>query len=223
MKDVLKAIPLFSGLSPFELERISDITTKRTYKKRSHIFMEGEPREAVFFIKSGVIKAYKVDTEGNEQVISFLQKNDMFPHVGFFDNAPYPATTEVIQDAELLVIRIEDFDELLISYPQIAVKVMKIMGKRMLQLQQRVQELISGDVFHRVIRALLRLAAEYGEEREDGIFIYMPVTNQDFANMVGTSRETINRTLNQLKKEHLLDINRQGILIYDLEALREAK
>lgn len=218
--DALKKIPLFSGLTYNELERIAKIATERTFKKQSFVFMEGERREAVFFIQTGAIKVYKVDTDGNEQVISLLQKNDMFPHIGFFDDSPYPATAEVIQDAELLVIRIEDFDKLLMDNPQIAIKVMKMMGQRILQLQQRLQELISGDVFRRVVHALMRLANEYGQERQDGVFIAMPMTNQDFANMVGTSRESINRTLNQLKKEKLLDINRKGILIYDLEALK---
>ena len=105
--------------------------------------------------------------------------------------------------------------------PQMAIKVMKIMGKMMLLLQQRLQELISGDVYRRVVRSLIRLAEEYGKNQNGGTFVSLPMTNRDFANMVGTSRESVNRTLNQLKKEKLVDINRKGILIYDLEAFRK--
>jgi CRP/FNR family cyclic AMP-dependent transcriptional regulator len=97
------------------------------------------------------------------------------------------------------------------------------MGQKILQLQERLQELISSDVFRRVVHTLLRLADEYGEQKGDGIFIGLPMTNRDFANMVGTSRESVNRVLNQLKKRQLLDIDRKGILIYDLEALRLAE
>lgn len=220
-KAVLRKVPLFKELTSDELAYLVQITTSYHYKQYTYIFFEGEEREAVFFIRSGVIKAYKVDEDGNEQVISLLKAGEMFPHVGFFDDSPYPATTEVIQDAEVLSIRIQDFDHLLMENPQIAIKVMKIMGQKLLQLQQRLQELISGDVQRRVINALLRLAVDYGKERENGVYIDVPITNQDFANMVGTSRESINRTLNQLKKDHLLDFNRKGMIIYDMGSLKD--
>ncbi|MFC7394055.1 Crp/Fnr family transcriptional regulator [Scopulibacillus cellulosilyticus] len=103
--------------------------------------------------------------------------------------------------------------------PQIAVKIMKIMGQKMAMLMDRVQELISQDVQHRIIRALIRLASESGKKCDDGIHIDIPLTNKDFANMVGSTRETINRVLNRLKKGNLLKINHHHIVIYNLEAL----
>lgn len=217
---LLKSMSIFSGLNDQEMAHVVEITNKRDYKKRMYVFMEGEKREAVYFISSGVLKAYKIDEDGNEQVISLLHPGDMFPHVGFFDNSPYPATVEVVQEAELLVIRIDDFDELLMRQPQIAIKVMKIMGQKILALQERVQDFISKDVQHRIIHSLVRLAADHGEKTAKGIYIDIPITNQDFANMVGTSRESINRILNQFKKERLLTADRQGILIHDLEELQ---
>lgn len=220
MIEVLKTVPLFSELNDRELSHIADITTTRTYPKRQYVFMEGEERQAVFFIQEGTVKTFKVDREGNEQVINLLQKGEMFPHVGFFDDTPYPATAEIMQEARMLVIRIDDFDELLRNHPQIAVKVMKIMGRKIFMLAQRVQELISQDVRHRVVHALLRLADESGRTTDQGTYINMPLTNQDFANMVGSSRETINRVLNKLKDEKLLEADRRGILIYDLDGLR---
>lgn len=221
MSRVLKKISLFSGLTQAELESLARIATERTYRKHTFVFMEGEQRDAVFFIEAGVVKVFKIDEEGNEQIISLLKKGDMFPHVGFFDNVPYPGTAEVVQDCRLLVIHVNDFNELLMDNPRIAIQVMKVMEQKIIELQQRLQALLSGDVFRKVVHLLLRLAAEYGEKRADGVFIAVPMTNRDFANMVGTSRESVNRTLNQLKKDKLLDIDRQGILIYDLEALKE--
>lgn len=217
---LLKSMSIFSGLSDTELQQVVEISNKREYKKRMYVFMEGEPREAVFFISTGVVKAYKIDEDGNEQVISLLHPGDMFPHVGFFDHSPYPATVEVVQDAEILVIRIDDFDELLMRQPQIAIKVMKIMGQKIIALQQRVQDFISKDVQHRIIHSLVRLAEDHGEKTAKGIYIDVPITNQDFANMVGTSRESINRILNQFKKQRLLSADRQGILIHDIEELQ---
>lgn len=221
MLDWLKGLPLFSELNDEELENLSTIADKHVYEKKQYIFMEGQQRECVYFIESGIIKIFKIDQEGNEQIINLLQKGDMFPHIGFFEAAPYPATAEAIEKAELLVIRIEDFDKLLIAQPAIALKVMKIMGRELSMLQQRVQELISQDVGHRLIRVLLRLADESGKPVENGVQIHMPITNQDLANIVGSSRETINRFLSSLKKEKLIESNRNSILIYDLERLKQ--
>src|SRR5690606_8888875 len=97
--------------------------------------------------------------------------------------------------------------------------VMKIMAKKILDLQSRLQVVISGDVQQKVIQSLLHLVQEYGIVKEDGILISIPLTHQDLANMLGMSRESVNRVLNQLKKEKILSINRKGILICNLNAL----
>ncbi|MCY9339142.1 Crp/Fnr family transcriptional regulator [Bacillus haynesii] len=217
--EFLKQFMIFSGLNDEEFKQIEQIAVKRTYQPRMFVFMEGEEREAVFFIKSGLVKAFKIDEDGNEQVISILQNGDMFPHVGFFDRSPYPATAEAVQETELIVIRIADFNELLMKFPEMTIKVMQIMGKKILDLQERIQGFISKDVQHRLTHVLMKLAAEHGIPQEKGVYISLPITNQDFANMVGTSRETINRTLNELKKKNLLTADRSGIFIHDTDWL----
>ena len=218
--EILKQVPLFQNLTDEELEKIAQITTMKEYPKHSTIFLEAQPRTMVYFIESGVIKVTKVDNQGNEQVISILQKGDMFPHVGFFDDSPYPGTAQTIKNSKLLAISIKDFDRLLDSNPQIAKSVMKIMAVKILQLQRRLQEVISGDVYHKVVMSLIRLVEEYGVTKDKGIFISLPLTHQDFANMLGMSRESVNRVLNQLKKEELIDVSRKGIAIYDVKTLQ---
>ncbi|QHZ49093.1 Crp/Fnr family transcriptional regulator [Bacillus sp. HSf4] len=218
--EFLKQFLIFSDLNDEEFKQIEQIASKRKYQPRMFVFMEGEEREAVFFIKSGLVKAYKIDEDGNEQVISLLQSGEMFPHVGFFDRSPYPATAEAVQETELIVIRIDDFNHLLMTYPEMTIKVMNLMGKKILDLQERIQGFISKDVQHRLMHALEKLAAEHGVRKGKDVYINLPITNQDFANMVGTSRETINRTLNEMKKKKLLSADRSGILIHDSDWLK---
>ncbi|MDN4593781.1 Crp/Fnr family transcriptional regulator [Polycladomyces subterraneus] len=218
--EILKRVPLFSGLTDDDLEKIARITVLRNYRKNSTIFVEGQQLRTVYFIQSGIVKVTKVEKNGNEQVICLLQKGDMFPHVGFFGDSPYPGTAVTVTDSQLLAVSTDDFDRLLDSNPLIAKSVMKMMDKRLLYLQKRLQEVISGDVHRKVVVTLLRLVEEYGIRREDGVFVSIPLTHQDFANMLGMSRESVNRVLNQLKKDQLLDINRKGILIYDPDVLQ---
>ncbi len=212
-------IPLFKHLTNQEIDELLLITHERRYKKRMVIFMEGEQREAVYFIKYGSVKAYKIDEEGNKQVISLLKEGDMFPHVGFFDQSPYPATAEVVSDTELLVIRIKDFEQLLLKRPQMSIKVMTVMGQKIIDLQNRIQDFISKDVQQRFIQVIIKMASEHGKKHEKGIYLEVPLTNQDFANMVGTTRETVNRMLTQLRKRKVIHLERDGILIYNINDL----
>lgn len=223
MKHILNRTSLFHGLDDEEIGEIEKITRRKQYSNRTFVFMEGDEREAVFFIQTGVVKTHKIDEDGNEQVISLLKSGDMFPHVGFFDHSPYPANARVMQDAVLLIIRIDDFNQLLFEKPHLAIKVMQMMGKKILQLQERVQSLISQDVRHRLIHAINKLAYEHGKKRDGGIAIDFPITNQDLANIVGTSRESINRLLNQLKKDEIVKSDRNGIFIYSLDKLRRSE
>ncbi|WP_236561217.1 Crp/Fnr family transcriptional regulator [Pontibacillus sp. HMF3514] len=218
---VLKQVPLFAELNEEDLIALQDITLKHTYHKKEYVFMEGEEREAVFFIHSGTIKTFKVDPEGKEQIINFLQAGDMFPHVGFFEETPYPATSEVMSEAVLFMIRIDDFNQFMLNHPEIAMKVMKILGQKISVLTQRIQEMNSQNVQHRVVYALIRLGQESGQLDKEEIYIDMPITNQDVANIVGSSRETINRVLNHLKKLDLIQVSRKGIYIKDINQLKE--
>lgn len=218
---VLKQVPLFAELNEEDLIALQDITLKHTYHKKEYVFMEGEEREAVFFIHSGTIKTFKVDHDGKEQIINFLQAGDMFPHVGFFEETPYPATAEVMSEAVLFMIRIDDFNQFMLKHPEIAMKVMKILGQKIAILTQRIQEMNTQNVQHRVVYALIRLAQESGQSDKEEIFIDMPITNQDVANIVGSSRETINRVLNHLKKIDLIQVSRKGIFIKDINQLKE--
>ncbi|MGV3489466.1 MAG: Crp/Fnr family transcriptional regulator [Tuberibacillus sp.] len=217
--DILKRVPLFSELSHEELTRLSEITTERIVNKKQFVFMEGNKREAVYFIRSGVVKVFRVDESGNEQVINLLQDGEMFPHVGFFDESPYPSTAQAMEETHLLIIRIDDFNELLVVYPRIAIKVMKIMEQKITQLANRIQEFISEDVQHRIVHTLLRLAGNHIIE-DGSATIDMPITNQDLANMVGTSRETINRVFNQMKKDGLIETSRKKIHIFNIDELK---
>src|SRR5690606_37376908 len=100
-----------------ELEHIWGISIQRSYRKRTIVFTEGADKEAVYFILDGLVKAFKTDENGNEHIVSFLKTGDMFPHTGFFNQNPYPATAEVIVDTHLLAIPVRSFEQLLTNSP----------------------------------------------------------------------------------------------------------
>ncbi|WP_240666768.1 Crp/Fnr family transcriptional regulator [Longirhabdus pacifica] len=220
MREHLKRIPLFHNLSEGECAEIERITYYKTFNKKSVVFMQDEERTSVFFIVKGVIRIYKIDDEGNEQVIAFLTDGEMFPHTGFFDQSPYPATAEVMDETTLLSIPITAFESVLEKFPQIAIKVMRVMGKKIRDLQQQMKHLISNDTTAMICAAILRLAKDHGKEVENTIVVELPITHQHLANMIGVARESVTRTMNQLKQDNVLTTDRKKIVILNVEGLK---
>jgi len=217
---LLRNVPLFRDLTDAELERIAAIAIPRSFPKKNLIFAEGSPREAVYFIVDGLVKAFKVDANGNEQIVSLLTKGDMFPHTGFFDQSPYPANAETVKPTRVFAIPIHSFEQLLLSTPTIAVKVLRVMGAKIRELQEKLQELTFQDVRHRICSILLRLAEAHGTDRDGAVVLHLPVTHQDLAAMAGTTRESVNRMLNDLRRRGVLEMNRNLIVLKDVEALK---
>lgn len=219
----LQQIPIFRDLNQQELARVEEIAIHRVFRKKTTIFMEGSEKEAVFFIQDGLVKAYKTDEEGHEQIVSLLQTGDMFPHTGFFNQTPYPATTEALVDTHVLAIPVRAFEQLILAMPSIAIKVIDVMGAKIRELQQKLQQFTGHDVHDRIIFFLLQLADKHGEVKGSRIHIELPMTHQELANTIGTTRETVNRLLNQLKKQRILEMHRSEIIILDRDALKRWK
>ncbi|MCI3921229.1 Crp/Fnr family transcriptional regulator [Paenibacillus sp. TRM 82003] len=221
---LLKSVPMFRDLSEEELAGIAQVTVERTYEKKTMIFHEGAEKEAVYFIKDGLIKTFKTDENGHEQIMSFLKRGEMFPHTGLFHNdEPYPATAEAIVETTLLAIPVRAFERLIMNTPSMAMKIMRVMSEKIRELQAKLQELTGQDVQDRGLSFLLKLADYYGTAKDGDVVVAVPMTHQDFANVIGSTRETVNRLLNQLRKEGILDTDRNGFVIHDLERLRRWK
>lgn len=219
--EMLRLLPMFRDLNQEELEQIWGISIPRSYRKRTIVFTEGSDKEAVYFIQDGLVKAFKTDENGNEHIVSFLKTGDMFPHTGFFNQNPYPATAEVIVDTQLLAIPVRSFEQLLTNIPAISIKLLRAMSEKIRELQGKLQELTGNDVQDRGLLFLIKLAENYGTLRNGSVHIDVPMTNQEFADTIGSTRETVNRLINQLRKGNILETNRNGYIILDYEALKK--
>lgn len=217
---MLRQFPLFRDLTPPELARVDEIAVHRVFRKKTIIFLEGAEKEAIYFILDGLVKAYKTDLEGHEQIVSLLQTGDMFPHTGFFDEKPYPATTKALVDTHVLTVPIHAFQQLMMEMPPLVFRLIDVMGDKIRELQEKLQHLTGHDVNDRLVYLLTQFADKYGQADGSEVRIELPVTNQELAGLIGTSRETVNRLLNQLKKMRILNTRRSEILILDIDALK---
>ncbi|ANB60208.1 Crp/Fnr family transcriptional regulator [Anoxybacteroides amylolyticum] len=221
IKTRLKNVALFRELSDEELDSIVKISQVRVYKPRTFVFMQGEPLERVFFIQSGTVKIYKTDISGKEQIVSILQTGEMFPHAGFFRRGSYPAHAEVMEEATLIVIPIAEFEQTLICYPELCMKLFRVMGEKIIDLQNRLEEQILHNTYEQIILLLLRLTKTNAVLQGRFHRLTTHFTNRELANMIGTSRETISRTLSQLKRKGLIDIDDNGYYLIDAERLEK--
>ncbi|MGG0240424.1 Crp/Fnr family transcriptional regulator [Bacillus rhizoplanae] len=213
IKKHLQEVPLFKELSEEELQPIVDISQLRIYKAKSFVFMQGDTLDRVFFIHSGKVKIQKTDVTGKEQIVSVLQAGEMFPHAGFFQKGTFPAHAEILETAQLIVTPIADFEKILIQHPELCIKMFKVLGEKIVDLQNRLEEQILHDTYEQIIMLLLRLCKSNGIQMNDKYTLTTPFTNRELANMIGTSRETISRTINQLKRKKLIDIDENGCFI----------
>lgn len=222
IKNVLSEFSLFRELSEHEIYKIVDISISREWNKGGHVFLQDEPLENVYFIYEGKIKIYKTDANGKEQIVSILKKGEMFPHIGFFRKGGYPAFSEVLENAMLVVVPILPFEKVLIENPELCIKVFKVLGEKIVDLQERLESQILNNTYQQIIKLLIRLGKDHGKELEDGrTLLKSEFTNRDLANMIGTTRETVSRTLTKLKKEQLIELDSDSDLIFDSALLSE--
>src|SRR5699024_8597516 len=154
IKQLLQSFPIFKDLTSFEMEPIVDLAKRRIYRRGTHIFMQGDDLTNVYFIDRGVIKIYKTDVQGKEQIVNVLKKGQMFPHQGFFRQDNYPAHAEAIEDSQLIYIPIKSFEQFLITHPEICIKLFRVLGDIIVDLQSRLEQKIMHNTHEQIVMLL---------------------------------------------------------------------
>lgn len=211
----LRGIFVFSKLSEEDLGKVAAIVKTKEYSKNSVIFREGETGEGLFFVIKGKIKLSKLTEEGKEKILHFCQEGDVFAEILLFDGGSYPATAETIEDAEIGLIRHDDLEQLLRGNNEITMKILKVMAKRLREAQLQVRDLAFKDAYGRLASALLHLSEEYGGKIAGASRTGMNLNQQELANVIGSSRETVARILGEWRKDGIISIEKREIFILD--------
>ncbi|HMM21973.1 MAG TPA: Crp/Fnr family transcriptional regulator [Selenomonadales bacterium] len=210
----LKQIPVFAELPDSQLAQIGANTLERLYRRGAVIFMEGEPGEGFHYVLSGKVKIVKATDDGREHIIKILGPGDIFAEVLLFNNQPYPATAIAVEESRVGIIKNSDLERLVLSNNRLALQLIKALSQRLLYAQQKIKNLALNDVLARTAETLLRLGKEHGRPGPDGsIGITLELSRQDLASLVGTTRETVTRTLSSLKKDRIIDFDGQEMVI----------
>lgn len=219
--ECLKKVPFFDGLAETDLNAVAGVMLERTYPRGTVIFMEGDRGEALFVIRAGRVKISKSTADGREQILHMLKDGDIFAEVVLFDQGPYPATAEAVEDCQCWLLRNADMEKLLQTQPMLGIKLLRIMSKRLRQAQLLIRDLALHDAYGRLAGLLLRAIRREGKRTKDGVILDLELTRQEMASMIGTSRETVARILSRFQKDGILVLGKQRIIILDEEKLRE--
>jgi len=211
---ILQKVPLFGQLSPAELDRVAEITRERSYPRNSVILFEDDPGDALYVVAKGQVKVVLIGEDGREVILSVLGEGDFFGEMSLIDEEPRSAHVIAMEDSNLLVIRREDFQSILQQSPGIAMGLLRELSRRLRRVDEKVGSLVLLDVNGRVAQLLLDLADEAGSTR-----ITRRLTQHTIAQMSGSSRETVSRTMRELVEKGYIEISRREILIRDRAAL----
>src|SRR5699024_8579865 len=160
--------------------------------------------------------------EGKEQIVNVLQKDDMFPHQGFFSKGNYPANAEELEEATLVNIPILSIENFILNNTQISIKVLHVLSGIIIDLQKMLAEILMYIVSNQILVLLLRLEKKNGKQIDDYHYrLTIQLTNSQLANMIGSSRETISSTLTQLRKESIVSTDKAGYLHINCTAIED--
>ena len=220
--EYLKQVPLFSDLPAEVLKRIDAVVLERNYKKGESIFLEGEPGEGLHFVRTGRVKIVKTAEDGREHIIKFLKAGEIFAEVLLFNHLPYPAASVAVEDSRVGLIRNEDLEKLILENNALALLLIRSLSQRLLYAQQKIKELALQDVPARTAELLLRLSREQGKRDAAGKpLLELPESRQELAGLMGTSRETLSRTLSDFKRRKWISMEGNRIVLLQEEQLLE--
>jgi CRP/FNR family transcriptional regulator, cyclic AMP receptor protein len=218
-RSVLRQVPIFSALTDQEFAFLATRLVQRRYQPGELIFNEGDPCAGLYVVQTGNVRIFKTSIGGREQVLSIDGPGNSIAELPVFDGGTYPASAQAVNDCILIFCSRQDFQALCLQHPQVALKVLKVIGGRLRRLVGIIEELSFTTVRHRLIAVLVRLAKAEGIPDGDAVALSLPTNNSELAAQIGTVRELVSRNLSRLQADGLIAIDGREVRITSLKRL----
>ena len=216
---ILKKVAIFTGLTEQEFAFLTSHVVQRRFGAGELIFGEAEPCAGLYVVESGNVRIFKSSAGGREQVLSIDGPGSSIAELPVFDGGNYPASAQAINNCTLLFFSKKDFQSLCLQHPEVALKVLRVVGARLRKLVGIIEELSFTTVRHRLAAMLVRLAKLAGPSASGSVTITLPANNNELAAQIGTVRELVSRNLSRLQSENLIQMEGRTITIVDLKKL----
>jgi CRP/FNR family transcriptional regulator, cyclic AMP receptor protein len=217
----LKYVPIFSELDDDTLEKISKLGIRKSFKKDSVVLFEHETGTALFVIVDGKVKVSRVSDDGKEVILTILGESDFFGEMAILDGLSRSANVTAMEDSELFIIQRSEFLELLNVHPEVSIALLQELTQRLRSADMKIKSLSLKDAEGKVATVILQLADDVGKIKQGTVEIEKLPFQHDLANMAGTSRETISRTLHTFAKKGLVELDGSKLRIMNYEKFKE--
>ncbi|MFN0015549.1 MAG: Crp/Fnr family transcriptional regulator [Saprospiraceae bacterium] len=217
---ILQRFPILATLSPDELRELAQVAEVRTAYKHGYIYLADEPSDYICLLLQGTIKIGIYSPDGREIIKNIQHPLSVFGELGLTGETRRAEFASAMnQDVRYCVIRVADFKQFMERNFALSQAVMLYLGERLRRAERQWESLILKDVRTRIVEFLKESAGERGRQVGFETLVKHGLTQQDIANLVGASRQTVTAILNELRKSNLIHFNRNSILIRDLDKL----
>lgn len=213
-RQLLSRITIFEGLRPDELERLLEISVTRKLRARQVLFRKGDPGKQLFGVMRGRLRVSAGDADGKEVVFAFLDPGEVFGEIALLDSNPRSATVEAIEPSELLTLHRRDLIPFLEQHPRVAIQLAGVLAGRLRRLDELVEDMAFLAVPGRLAKKLLALVEAYGRETPDGIRIDLKLPQHELGELVGVTRESVNKQLRAWVDRGIVSVDRGFITIH---------
>jgi CRP/FNR family transcriptional regulator len=213
--EIISTVPLFEGLPHEQLDELINIAASRRFGKGEIIFSEGEPGNGFYVVAEGLVKIFKVSSEGKEQILHIFGTGEPFGEVPVFTGQPFPANAEALAKSRLLFFPRVDFVGLITGNPSLALNMLAVLSMRLRQFTVQIENLSLKEVPGRLASYIIYLAEEQGNDDS----VKLNISKNQLASLLGTIPETLSRMFSKMTDMKLIDVSGRNIKLLDRSGL----
>jgi len=218
-RDLLKSLHLFSSLDGAAIDELLKLMMTKKLKAKEVLLRKGDEGRQLYCVLGGRLKVSAAGADGKEVVFGIMDPGEVFGEIALLDNEPRSATVVAMEPCDLLTLHRRDLNPFLISHPDVLLQLAEILAARVRRLSELMEDTLFLALPSRLAKKLLSLGRRYGVEEPDGLKISIKLPQQELGEMVGTSRESINKQLRGWVEDGLIAVDRGFITIRDRDGL----
>jgi CRP/FNR family transcriptional regulator, cyclic AMP receptor protein len=218
--DIVRSAPLFAALDEDAASSLRQSMVEVWLGRSEELFSEGDQGDRLYVIVEGKIKLGRSSSDGRENLLAILGPGEMFGELSLFDPGPRTATATSVGDSRLIGLGHDALEPWLLRHPEVAQKLLNALARRLRRTNETLADLVFSDVPGRVAKALLDLSTRFGKPADDGVLVAHELTQEELAQLVGASRETVNKALADFASRGWLRLEARAVVLLDIERLR---
>ena len=218
-ESLIRSAPLFSALSDDDASALRASMTQVKVTKGHTLFKEGDEGDRLYVVLEGKLKLGTTSVDGRENLLSILGPGEMFGELSLFDPEPRTATATAVTDAKLLALAHDQVIGLVTAHPQASLELLRRLAQRLRKSNEILADLVFADVPGRVAKAIIDLGARFGVAKEEGLHVNHDLTQEELAQLVGASRETVNKALADFASRGWVRLEPRAVVILDYERI----